>query len=316
MTRGHTPEPLKGTGSWAGSSAGMNARLALEKGSFCERGVDWGAFRKWLENNFSYNYAKNSFNYAKRFCHVLFSGDGSVLLGISEGLRKTVMAALSNLSKFLGAYECWREIITNYGLRWTSGKSEDFVISRITHTKNNSSVLDWARKVKAEIPELSVFIDFMLFSGLRLREAVNSWNLIIDLARAGRLSEYYNEENEALEHYRFKTLFMRRGKKVFVTFLPKRFVEAIGKQEKLTLYQISNWVRRDKKLKSRFPELREYYATVMTRWLNPAEIDFLQGRVSGSVFMRNYFNPALIGDLKERVFKGLAEIEKELAEKS
>jgi len=34
------------------------------------------------------------------------------------------------------------------------------------------------------------------------------------------------------------------------------------------------------------------------------------------VFMRNYFNPALIGDLKERVFKGLAEIEKELAEKS
>jgi hypothetical protein len=51
----------------------------------------------------------------------------------------------------------------------------------------------------------------------------------------------------------------------------------------------------------------------MTRWLNPAEIDFLQGRVSGTVFMRNYFNPALITDLRERVFRGLGEIERELA---
>jgi intergrase/recombinase len=59
----------------------------------------------------------------------------------------------------------------------------------------------------------------------------------------------------------------------------------------------------------RFGDLREYYATVMTKWLTPAEIDFLQGRVSGSVFMRHYFNPALIADLKERTFKGLSQIQ-------
>jgi len=46
----------------------------------------------------------------------------------------------------------------------------------------------------------------------------------------------------------------------------------------------------------------------MTRFLNPAEIDFLQGRVSASVFMRNYFNPALIKDLKKRVFQGISEL--------
>jgi len=153
----------------------------------------------------------------------------------------------------------------------------------------------------------------MILSGLRLREAVNSYNLIIDLAREGRLSEYYNFENEALEHYRFKSLFIRRSKKVFVSFIPERLIEEISKQEKLTLHQISNWVRRDKKLKSRFPELREYYATVMTKWLNQSEIDFLQGRISGSVFMRNYFNPALITDLHERVFKGLTEMEKRIS---
>jgi len=242
----------------------------------------------------------------------LFSGEASELLRLSNGVRKMALASLANLAKFLGLYEDFKRLVKNYGLKWSSGKSEDYLISRMAHMENNGSVLEWVRLVKAKIPQLSVFVDFTVLSGLRLREAVHSYNLIIQLSREGRLSEYYNEANEALEHYRFKGLFMRRSKKVFVSFVPKRLIERISKQEKLTLYQISNWVRRDKKLKSRFPELREYYATVMTKWLNPAEIDFLQGRISGSVFMRNYFNPALISDLKDRVFKGLTEIQSKL----
>ena len=274
--------------------------------------MNWRAFEKWLRENFSYSYAKDLLNYSKRFCHVLFNGEASELLRLTESVRKVVMASLSNLSKFLGVYSEWKRLVEGYGLKWSSGKSEDYLISRMAHTENNENVLEWVKQVKAKIPKLSVFMDFMILSGLRLREAVNSYNLIIDLAKAGRLNEYYNFENEALEHYRFKSLFIRRSKKVFVSFIPERLVEAISKQEKLTLYQISNYVRRDKKLKSRFPELREYYATVMTKWLNQSEIDFLQGRISGSVFMRNYFNPALITDLRERVFKGLAEIKSKL----
>ncbi len=171
----------------------------------------------------------------------------------------------------------------------------------MANTEANGEVLDWVRLVKAKIPQLSLFMDFMVLTGLRLSEAVNSWNLIVDLAKEGRLSEYYNCEREALEHYKFKQLFIRRSKKVFVTLIPKRLIKEISKQEKLTVYQISNWVRRDERLKSRFPDIREFWATFMTKRLNPAEIDFLQGRVSGSVFMRNYFNPALITDLNERV---------------
>jgi hypothetical protein len=36
--------------------------------------------------------------------------------------------------------------------------------------------------------------------------------------------------------------------------------------------------------------------------------NFLHGRVSSSVFMRNYFNPVWISDLKERTFKAVAGI--------
>jgi len=42
--------------------------------------------------------------------------------------------------------------------------------------------------------------------------------------------------------------------------------------------------------------------------LTPPEIDFLHGRVSASVFMRNYFNPAWITDLAQRTLKAIEEI--------
>jgi hypothetical protein len=51
----------------------------------------------------------------------------------------------------------------------------------------------------------------------------------------------------------------------------------------------------------------------MTKYLNQSEIDFLHGRVGTSVFMQNYFNPAWISDLKQRVFQGIAEIQSRLS---
>jgi len=220
------------------------------------------------------------------------------------------MAALSNLAKFLGVYLWWRRIIENHGLKWGDGRSERFIISRMTN--EGGSVLEWIKRVKRELPELSVFMDFLAFSGLRFKEAVNSYNLVIDLTEKRGLNKYYNVEKESLEHYRFERLFIRRCKKAFVSFISREFIKEIGKQKKLTQYQINNWVRRDKRLRARFCDVREYWATFMLRWLNRAEIDFLQGRIGVSTFMKYYFNPTLITDLKERVFKGLAELMKQL----
>jgi len=95
---------------------------------------------------------------------------------------------------------------------------------------------------------------------------------------------------------------MRRTKKAFISFIPKEFIARISEQESLTKCQIKNRIQRSKS-KLRFGDIREYFATSMNRYLSREEIDFLQGRVSASVFMRNYFNPALITDLKDRVFK-------------
>jgi len=47
----------------------------------------------------------------------------------------------------------------------------------------------------------------------------------------------------------------------------------------------------------------------MTKFLSRAEIDFLHGRVSTTIFMANYFNPQLITDLKEKASKAISEIQ-------
>jgi intergrase/recombinase len=86
----------------------------------------------------------------------------------------------------------------------------------------------------------------------------------------------------------------------------------IGRKKKFSTFQIYKATKRKTLLKSRFGDIREYYATFMTKFLNPAEIDFLQGRVSASVFMRNYFNPVLIGDLKKRVLTRSSKLEREI----
>jgi hypothetical protein len=47
------------------------------------------------------------------------------------------------------------------------------------------------------------------------------------------------------------------------------------------------------------------HGTLLTRYLNEVEINFPHGRVTSSVFMRNYYNPSMIGDLKDRTFKAV-----------
>jgi hypothetical protein len=61
-------------------------------------------------------------------------------------------------------------------------------------------------------------------------------------------------------------------------------------------------------LPSRFSDIRELYASFMTQWLNPQEIDFLQGRVTARIFMTNYYNPKLVTDLTFRIDKGIKKI--------
>jgi len=270
--------------------------------------VEWDSFETWLRQRISGNYARDLLNYARVYCSLLESGDLSEVAKLSEGKRRMVLAALGNLAKFIGRYDEWRQMIKRFGIKWSSVETKDQrVIERITCKADPEAVYGWVRQAKRNAPAYADFLDFIALTGLRLNEAIESWNLIHSLEN---LYDYYNVEKECLEHYRFKEQFLRRGKKAFISFVPHDLVERI-KRSNLVLgsrHTIAQHIR-----KARFSDLREAWASIMTKHLSQAEIDFLQGRVGTSVFMQNYFNPALISDLKDRIFKAIAEIQAKIS---
>jgi intergrase/recombinase len=274
--------------------------------------VDWVKCEEWIRKEYRPKSAYDRILYARRFAHCLLDKDCSDLLALNNEKRAHVMRALSALSKFLGIHERFTALVKNYGLKW-SVRSDDLLIARFAKARNPDAVFSWIREVKQKCRDLAGYMDLVLITGLRFEEGINCYNLIIRLPKEGKLREYYDPEREILEHYRFKDVFIRRTKKAFVSFVPRELVERIGKRRILSKFCVQSKVKRATH-QVRFGDLREIHGTLSARYLGEAENDFLHGRVLTSVFMRNYFNPALIGDLKGRVFKGLEELDKAIFE--
>ena len=282
---------------------------APENCFFAERGLDWEAFRDWVAKSHCREATRDLVNYARKYYQCLLNMNLQPLLGMSNCKRVHVMRALSNLAKFLGVYDDYRRLIRKYGLSWKPKTSDEYIIARLTKVRNPHEIFEWVKAVRLNVPKLKDFMELLAFSGMRLIEALNSYNLIIELAKQNKLNQYYNEKWEALEHFRFKEVFLRKSKKAFISFVPKDLVERIAFNEKIPSRHAVEKRVESVGLKVRFSDVREAHATLLTKYLRQPEIDFLHGRVSTNVFMQNYFNPALIGDLKERVFKAIREIQ-------
>jgi len=289
-------------------------RSCCNNGVHCEESdkhVNWEQFQEWLESKYRFRTAHDYLRYSKRYCQCLLSRDFNELLILSEHKKTHIMKALSALSKFLGMHEEFLKLVKNYGFKW-SISSDDLIIARFTKAENPDEVFNWIRQVKECCPELTDFMDLMVVSGLRYGEGVDSYNLIVRLAKKGKLKQYYDTERETLEHYKFKKIFLRRTKKAFISFVSKNLVERISSNEQLSIYSIQTKLKRQIG-RLRFGDIREIHGTLLTKFLSESEINFLHGRVSSSVFMRNYFNPALISDLKSRTFQGIQNIKKRVS---
>jgi len=288
------------------------SRLPFEKEAEFEA-IDWNRFEDWLRQSHTPRFSRDIVVYAKRYASYLQSGDLSEIGLMTPGKRRMIMTSLSNLCKFLGIYEDWKRLVHAYQLKWSDRSKDEIIIERLTKVKDVDDVFNWIRQVKAVRQDFSDLLDLMALTGMRLLEAVNSYNLIIQLSREGRLSEYYNVETEALEHYKFKDLFLRKSKKTFVSFVPKSLVLKIAEHGKrLNKHGVCTGIQRYG-LPLRFGDIREVHNTIMSKYLSESEVNFLAGRIGSSVFMSNYFNIKWITDLKERMSKGITEIQNKLS---
>jgi hypothetical protein len=280
------------------------------------RDIDWEDFRNWMLKTCRPEHSRVVVTQAKKYYQCLLNHDFSEITNLKETARPNAMKALAALSKYLGMHEDFKLLVKNYCLKWTGKSAEDLIVDRITKVQNPNEIFEWIKQVKQIRPELYEFMDFMAVTGLRLVEAVASYNLIIKLNKEDRLNEYFNAEKEMLEHFRYKEIFFRKSKKAFLSFVSADRVRTISEKKPFSSgAYIQNLIRdKGKGLKLHFADIREMHGTLLTKYLKDNEIDFLHGRVTSSVFMKNYFNPSLISDLKARTFKATGEIEAKIQE--
>ena len=272
----------------------------------------WHNFELFLRKDYKAKYMHQLFNNSQTYCHCLNNGDLSILKTFSDGKRLNIMKALSALAKFSGSYERYKRLIKSHGLKWAIN-NDDIIIARLIKYSENGSgnsneLFEWIKAVKQKIPDFAVFIDFTIATGLRLDEAINSFRLIVELSEQGKLSQYYNAERCVLEHFRFKAIFIRRTKKAFMSFASNELIDSVNQSGFKPSIDIIKKRLQRAGLNLRFGDLRELWASKGVKYLRQPEIDFLQGRVSATVFMQNYFNPTWISDLKKRAVKNTKSI--------
>jgi intergrase/recombinase len=222
------------------------------------------------------------------------------------------MKALTALSKYLGYYAQWKNQCKAYNLKWTTGSESIDALQRFF---DSSLTLDsMVSRVKEMIrvlpPAMAGVVRFAYITGLRPAESCEAVRLINSTAAR---PHYYNQEQQCLEHFRFPDIFLRITKKAYLSYITKEQLSAIGI---LGCKSPFTWdaIRHACRHRNIHMDMR-LCRKIHGSWLHKQgisteEVDFLQGRVSPSVFGRHYLTPD--STLRQRVLVAVSQLEKEI----
>jgi intergrase/recombinase len=240
----------------------------------------------------------------------MLGGDLRELQLLSPSVRDHVIKALIALSKYSGVYDSFKSKLKNYGIKLSTPDTFSAFL-RILNG-NSSDVLKWYNEAKPILRENErIFLKYVLYSGLRKEEGIKSFNRIIELFKANKLSEYYDTNLNCLMHFKYPKDFIRRTKNCFISFALENLIMEIANSEPITYGMIRKRLHRNK-LKCRINELRDYFGTYLLQHgiLEP-EINLLQGRIPPSIFIKHYWSPKL-SELRDRTLKAISELEQTL----
>ncbi|MEM3922004.1 MAG: integrase [Nitrososphaerota archaeon] len=192
------------------------------------------------------------------------------------------MRAVSNLSKFMGSYDAWREMIKKYGLKWSEGA---FSFSTFISQPFPVLLYECRRIIGAADNRFRNEVHFLALSGLRPGEAFLA---IKTFHEKGEI--YFNPQLMVLEHYKFPEAFFRRSKKAFITVLDEELLEALKCSKSITYNALRCHLRRKGHVKLNY--FRKLYATFLRQQgVLPEFVDLVQGRIPPGVFFKSYFRP-------------------------
>ena len=155
-----------------------------------------------------------------------------------------------------------------------------------------------------------IFSKFALVTGLRISEAIDSFNLIIKLHSEGKLGEYYDESLSCLQHFKFKDIFIRRTKSTYISFVPIDLIRQIANTQPVTYSGIKkNIERKTGSYVMKFNLCRDYFGThLLKNGILQEEVNLLQGRIPPSIFIRHYWSPSF-KELRDRTLEAVKQLQ-------
>ena len=297
-----------------GRSSSLVRTLALRAGQDVDPNhsltFDFSEYERWVSSKYSNSYRNTILCYSKKYSHLVTAENLRELDLLPATIKNNAIKSLIVLSKFLGNFKEFSERLKSFDIK-TSRPDSLSAFLRIFNA-SNSDVMTW---YSSTVPLLrdneKLFAKLLLYSGLRASEAINSFNLIIELARENKLSEYYDSELNVLCHFKYPKLFIRRTKNCYITFIQPEFLSEISNSQPVTYSAMRKRLER-KYLHLRFNELRDKFGTyLLSHGILEVEINLCQGRIPVDIFIRHYWSPKL-KELGTRIFKALETMESSL----
>jgi hypothetical protein len=213
--------------------------------------LDWNLYEKWAKSKYSKTYARIILQHSKKYHQML--NDVRSLDLLKPTIRNNIIKSLIVLSKYQGIHEQFRTTMKNYGIKL---HKQDALQSFLRILKaSNSDILDWYQKAITVLrPNEQLYLKFCKAVSIRKEEAINAFNLIIELAKQDKLSEYYNRELSCLMHFKY-AMFLRNTKNCYISFLEESLLNEIANSQPLTYPQIRKRLNRSN-LTVRINELR------------------------------------------------------------
>lgn len=216
-----------------------------------------GYSKEWLKAKYSKNYVNDLFCCRRKYYECFY--DVKKIGFVPESNRNNVVKSLIVLSKYLGCLLQFKDSLKNCGIKAHKQNSIESFLRVLSDS--DSDILDWYEKAEAVLrPNERLYLKFCRFIGSRKEEAINSFNLIIELAKQNKTSEYYNRELNCLLHFKYPKLFLRDTKNVYISFVPESLVNEIANSTSVTYPAIRKRLNHYY-LNVRISELRDYFGT-------------------------------------------------------
>ncbi len=274
--------------------------------SINEKDIDYDKFRQYLiSQGLNQVTMKTRMAYARKYYHLLVTGDFSEIMEFSNDKKKHIMKSLALLSKYLGCYDKWQDYKNRYQLKWTVSRDSLTSFQAITNQdKIFSNMIEWIRNAISNYPRFKNIFMFNVLTGLRPGEAIESFNMLGDPIQR---DEYLSKDKKILEHFRYPSIFLRRTKKAFISLVNEDILNYIEKSptDDLNYDKISLTFERNNQ-KFYMSYCRKIYATFLRNEGVESElIDLLQGRISNSIFVRHYYRPDIskFDEIREKLTK-------------